>query len=169
MGVCVSACIIAACAVSARNNSNTKNTYLYAAYEPRDLVNILVRKCYTFDSHTVINEPKEELCSFISADSDLSINTIRFEPVRLPEKTLAVERCFSFLRPPNIKAYIEANLDLYTQDSSWELYDEQVVEKYTKDILDTYGVKPKTTYSASFSYIVDPCKKEKDINETLDR
>ena len=168
MGVCVSACIIAACAAGARRHNNT-NDYSYLAYEEKDFVYLLVRKCYTFGSHIVLKEPEEHFCSFISADSDLSVSTIRIEQVRLPEKTLAIERCFSFLRPPNIKAYVEANLALYTHDRSWETYDKHVVEKYTKDILDEYGVRPNTEYSTSFDYIIDPCKKETDAYETLGR
>ena len=135
------ACIIAACAASARRNS-AGNSYVGAGESKGFEVyyNVKLRKYYYFEDMTLVSYEGDYFTGSIYAP----VVTRFVKPVKIPAKTIAMEQRFSISAskcPNGIDEYIRANLDDINSSIVWRENDSTVIDKYINELNKSLNIK----------------------------
>ena len=148
-----SACIIAACAASARRQQESKN---YSQYFTQDLelyYRVNFRMYVHFNSIKAIRPTEDVLIGSIYAPFKVTM----IEPVTIEACSVAKQHSFS-LRvskcPKGPDAYIKENLNKYTSSGIWQIAKKEIIDKYKQDIKDKYNIILDDSY---LSYSIQYC------------
>lgn len=166
-----SACLIAACAVSKRQqNPQYYNTYL--DFRGNVYYGVNIRMYIHFNPITIVKPVEEAYYGSYFAP----IPTTIIDTVKLEAKTLAKEHHFTVNSDkckPTIEKYVESRLNDFIGSGIWELYKNEMIDMYITDINKKYNIdldKSSLDYSIQYVWEVDCVDTYKGRHdETLDR
>jgi hypothetical protein len=167
----MNAAILAACATGARNSQ----TQTHAGYPVMHLTkdfdvyyNVVFRKYYHFESHTLVKPMAPVEISPISTEiTPTSMSIVHTEP-----KSLAMQHTFAvspqkedgpglvrYLKH-DLQKYIEWNIDRFTTSNVWCTSDLEIEKLYKDFIKNTYGISLETrlqdlNYTTQFCYEIE--------------
>ena len=134
----MNAALIAACATVAHRK---KELPLGKAMRELPLYyKVRFRKYYYFDALTIVTPDHERLSGSVYAP----IKTLMLKPVRLDAKTFAVEQNFPIAAAKctnGVDSYVKDNFERFTADYRWRSCDEDIFNKYAKELMTKYGVQ----------------------------
>ncbi len=148
-----SACIIAACAASARRQQESKN---YSQYFTKDLelyYRVNFRMYVHFNSIKAIRPTEDVLIGSIYAPFKVTM----IEPVTIEACSVAKQHSFSLRAskcPKGPDAYVKENLNKYTSSGIWQIAKKEIIDKYKQDIKDKYNIILDDSY---LSYSIQYC------------
>lgn len=149
-----SACIIAACAAHARNNT-IKPVTQQLTEDLEVYFTVKFRYYLHFNQIKTVKPNKVKMDIFNnSAYTDMSIIC----PVDIPATTLAEERQFTVRKsrcPKGPDAFIKEHLEEFAQSGIWLLSRDKLVYKYIDDVQRQYGIlldKSAVDFSTQFCW-----------------
>ena len=155
-----SACLIAACAVTARRNNNHK---MYARYFDSNFnvyYRFKIRKYYHFEPMMLV-KPTYEPCYMGSIYAPFCQSEVQLTPIKVDAKTIAVEHSFSVNEkkcPNGVENYIKDNLERLTTSTIWYMSDDQVLDMYTSELNKKYNIdldKSSLSYTNQYCWEVE--------------
>ena len=153
------ACIIAACAVSARKrNSNYYNRYFDKNFEV--YYKVKLRKYYHFEPMTLV-KANYEPCYVGSIYAPICQSEVQVTPVQVEAKTIAVERIFTVYSkncPNGIDKYVEDNLDRFAESGLWYMSDREVIYTYIDELNKKFNIeldKNSLKYTTQYCWEVE--------------
>jgi hypothetical protein len=157
-----SACLIAACAATARrNNSNGHNRY--AHYFDRDFdiyYRFKIRKYYHFEPMMLV-KPTYEPCYMGSIYAPILQSEVQLTPVKVDAKTIAVEHSFTVYEkncPNGVDNYIKDNLERLVTSGVWYDSDRQALDLYVTELNRKYNInldKSSLRYTNQYCWEVE--------------
>lgn len=127
------ACLIAACAASARNTAKSASNSYCATEEVEVYYKVKLRKYYYFEAMTLVSYEGEYLTGSVYAP----ITTPFVKPVRVPAQTIAIEDSFYVAAskcPNGVDRYIKDSLGDFSASVTWRENDQKVINKYIGEL-----------------------------------
>lgn len=150
------ACIIAACAASARNAAKAVNNHCSSTEEAEVYYKVKLRKYYHFEAMNLISYEGEYFTGSVYAP----VITPFVRPVKVPARTIAIENSFYVAAskcPKGVDRYIKDNLDDFSASVIWQTNDQKVLNKYINELNSELKIDldPKSlTYTTQYCWEV---------------
>ena len=151
------ACLIAACAAASRRNQNPRLYTTYIDFKDNTYYKVNFRMYLHFNPIMIVCPEEEGYVGSYFAP----VLTNFIKTVQLESKTIAQQHSFMINSKKcknGIDKYIENNLESFTGSTIWNLYRNEIIDKYVTDINRKYNIeldKSSVDYSIQFVYEVD--------------